>query len=454
MQIPEKPPPDDIAQLLKHDASKLFRAVTGATIQGRYLHWSKLKYQEPPEGLSHVDWWALIKFQRKLLYTQVPLIDPEGKPFRFLVSDPIPERLHKLDQGAGGMIQVPEQLTNRETRDQYHVSSLIEEAITSSQLEGAATTRLVAKEMLRIGREPHDRSERMILNNYLTMQKLGQLKSEPLSKELVFRIHRIVTHESLDDPSAAGRFRRADESVYVGDDYGTIYHTPPPAEELEDRMAAMCAFANGETPEFFIHPAIRAIILHFWLAYDHPFKDGNGRTARTLFYWSMLRHGFWLCEYISISQIILRAPMRYQRAFLYTKTDDNDLTYFILYHLDVMKRAVEQLHEYIKRKTEQLRSLEARLRGLHELNHRQRALISHALRHPNQTYTIESHRTSHDVVYETARSDLHDLERRKLLLRRKISKTWYFSPARDLEYRLSNRPQAEVSPTIASDAAE
>ena len=58
----------------------------------------------------------------------------------------------------------------------------------------------------------------------------------------------------------------------------------------------------------FIHPMIRSIILHFWLAYDHPFVDGNGRTARALFYWSMLRHGYWLFEFISISQIILKGP--------------------------------------------------------------------------------------------------------------------------------------------------
>jgi Fic family protein len=178
-------------------------------------------------------------------------------------------------------------------------------------------------------------------------------------------------------------------------------------------------------------------MLHFWLAYDHPFVDGNGRTARALFYWSMLRHNYWLCEYISISPIILKAPAQYQLAFLYTETDENDLTYFILYHLDLMQRALRQLHDYIKRKSAQVRKLESELRGVVALNHRQRSLISHALRHPNQVYVVESHRLSHNVVYETARKDLIDLAKRGLLTARKAGRTWCFTPVSDLEMRLS-----------------
>jgi len=277
----------------------------------------------------------------------------------------------------------------------------------------------------------------MILNNFITMRRLGELKDQSLTKDLVFEIHRLITEDALDDPSAAGRFRRDDEKVVVNDMYGEVYHDPPPAAQLGERMKAMCDFANGKSPSGFVHPVLRSIALHFWLAYDHPFVDGNGRTARALFYWSMLRHHYWLCEYISISPIILKAPAQYQLAFLYTETDENDLTYFILYHLDLMQRALRQLHDYIKRKSEQVRKLESELRGVVMLNHRQRALISHALRHPNQVYVVESHRLSHNVVYETARKDLTDLAKRGLLTARKAGRTWCFTPVGDLESRLS-----------------
>ena len=290
--------------------------------------------------------------------------------------------------------------------------------------------------MIQTGRPPRDKSEQMILNNFKTMQRIGKLKTQPLSKELVLEIHRLVTDKTMDDPSEAGRFRKPNEQIYIGDMYNEVYYKPPKAEQLENRMAAMCDFANSKIPKRFIHPVIRSIILHFWLAYDHPFLDGNGRTARALFYWSMLRNGFWLFEFISISQIIHNAPIKYYRAFLDTETDDNDLTYFIVYHLDVIQKAIEKLHKYIERKTLRLRALESQLRGFTMLNHRQRSLISYALRHPNQSFTIRSHQTSHKVVYQTSRLDLLNLKKRGLLKSSKVGRTWYFTPVVDMEKRL------------------
>ena len=362
--------------------------------------------------------------------------DKAGATFKYANVDPIPESLHWIDQQAAGRIEVPEQILNPETRDQYYIGSLIEEAITSSQLEGASTTREVAKEMIRAGRDPRDVSERMILNNYLTMRRLAELKKEPMTRDLLLEIHRLVTEDTLDDPSGAGRFRTPEEEVKVWNGR-VVAHEPPAAEELEERVESMSNFANGTSPDTFLHPVLRAIILHFWLGYDHPFKDGNGRTARALFYWSMLRNNYWLCEFLSISNIILKAPAKYARSFLLTETDDNDLTYFLLYHLRVIRRSIDGLHGYIARKAGRLRVLERELQGLTALNHRQRALISHALRHPNHRYTIASHRQSHEVVYQTARTDLIDLRERGLVIATKVGRTWYYQAAKNLEQVLT-----------------
>jgi len=367
-------------------------------------------------------------------------VDKGGASFVYTQVDPIQERLHEIDKKTAGSIEVSDPITNPETKDRYYVSSLIEEAITSSQLEGATTTRQIAREMIRAGRAPRDRSEQMILNNFLAMRRIGELRTQPLSVETIFSIHQIVTEKTLHDSSAAGRLRTShDEPVVVADENNEIFHHPPPPEELEKRMEAMCRFANADDDGEFFHPVLRSIIIHFWLAYDHPFVDGNGRTARALFYWSMLHYGYWLFEFVSISNEILRGPTKYSRAFLYTETDDNDLTYFILYHLDIIQRAINDLHTYIKRKTQELQQLEGVIRSSMSLNHRQRALISHALRHPNHLYTIESHRKSHDVVYQTGRSDLLDLSDKGLLEAIKIGRTRHFKPVPDLESRLSSK---------------
>jgi Fic family protein len=404
--------------------------------QRKYLHWDKLQHYKPPEGFNHREWWLGLKLSRIDALRPIGLMDKAGGAFQFAVPESVMEELHQIDVGAGGLISLPEPITNPQTRDRYLVNSLMEEAITSSQLEGAVTTREVAKEMIRTGRKPRDISEQMILNNYVTMQRIRALKKEPLSQELIFQIHRLVTENTLDDPTAAGRFRRADEKRVVGDDYGQIYHEPPQAEELPDRMAAMCSLANGATPDYFVHPAVRAIILHFWLAYDHPFVDGNGRTARALFYWAMLHHGYWLFEFISISSILRKAPSKYGSSFLYTETDDNDLTYFLIAQTQVIRRAILELHAYIERKKEETHHAELRMRALDLFNHRQVAIIRHALKHPGQRYTFTSHQQSHNIVYQTARTDLLELGEKGVLEQRKKSRQIFFIAPADLSARL------------------
>ena len=208
-------------------------------------------------------------------------------------------------------------------------------------------------------------------------------------------------------------------------------------------MDLMCSFANGEQPDEFIPPALRAIILHFWLAYDHPFVDGNGRTARALFYWAMARQGYWLCEYVSISRILKKARGQYARSYLYSETDDNDVTYFALYQMRVLLRAIGDLHEYLARKASELQEAEELVRRTSlvtdDLNPRQLALIHHALKKPGARYTVESHRISHGVSYETARSDLLRLTRLKLLSQRKSGKAYVFVPSEDLRAKLKTR---------------
>ncbi len=436
--MPRRPPDhEEVWRRLQAEperAATLARSLVDVARDTPYLHWDQIRHREPPSDLTREEWWIALKLLREPRFRSVPLRDLRSRPFRYLFTDRIAEWTHEIDMGAGGAVEMGDPITTPETRDRYYVSSLIQEAITSSQLEGAATTRQEAREMLRAGRAPRHRGERMIRNNFLTMKRLRTYREDPLSPDLVFEIHRGITEGTLEEPGEAGRFRDPGDRRVVGDRLGQVFHEPPPAPQLPARLEAMCRFANAEKP--FVHPVVRSIILHFWLAFDHPFTDGNGRTARALFYWSMLRHGYWLSEFVSISRIILRAPARYYRAFLYTETDENDLTYFILHQLGVFRRAMRELHDYIRRKTRETREIEARLRGMSVLNHRQRALVGHALRHPGSSYTIAGHRTSHDVVYQTARTDLLDLWARGLLHRRKVGRAYHFFPPPDLERRL------------------
>lgn len=412
---------------------------------GRYRHWDGLRHLKPPQGMSVDEWWVGIKFARLNLLRELPLHDVKGAPFKYALVDPALEMIHEIDQQAGSKFghSEPEALTDPRRRDQYLVSSLMEEAITSSQLEGATTTREVAKEMIRSGRPPKDRDERMIANNYRAMLLTREHKDKPLTSEFIFNLHRVVTEGTLDDPDAAGRFRKADEAIVVWDEErAQVIHAPPNAEELPARLEAMCRFANGtDNAQGYMPPVVRAILLHFWLAYDHPFVDGNGRTARALFYWSMLKEGFWLCEYISLSRALKKARPSYMRSFVYAESDQNDTTYFVLSQLAFIIRAVRQLHEYIEMKAAERRKLMGLLRSSSpEFNHRQLALLTHAVKHPNEVYTVASHQTTQRVSYMTARNDLMDLEKKGFLFRRKIyGKTVSYIATDDLERKLAKK---------------
>ncbi len=436
MKVPQSPP--RVAEFFEEvrkteNAAEVMQTILQAKQPAEYFHWDKLKHLQPPDGLTNQEWWFAVKMHRANQYRRAPLNDVEGQPFVYGLPDPIQEQLSYIDRSMAGTISTLEKVANSDMKDRYLLRSLVEEAITSSQLEGAATTREQAKILIRSGRKPGNTFERMILNNYQTMQRISKLKKERLSKELILEIHRQVTSETLEDSTYEGRIRKANKDIKVYNTEGETLHVPPLADELEPRMEAMCRFANAESSKPYIHPVLRSIILHFWLAYDHPFVDGNGRTARALFYWSMLHQGYWLAEYISISEIILEGPVKYGRAFLYTESDDNDLTYFLLYHLEVIHRAVRLLNKYVERKSRENAKMEAKLRVTNTLNLRQRALVSHALRHPMFRYTFDSHSNSHGIVYQTARTDLLDLKERGILQGQKVAKQWFFRPAPDLE---------------------
>jgi Fic family protein len=186
-----------------------------------------------------------------------------------------------------------------------------------------------------------------------------------------------------------------------------------------------------------MHPVVRAILLHFWLAYDHPFEDGNGRTARALFYWSMRTRGYWLVEYLSISAILRKAPSQYTKAFLYTETDAGDTTYFLIYQLGVVKRAIEELHDYLRKKVKEIAGTERAIKRSSEYNHRQLALLSDAMRNPDHVYTFVSHAGSHNVTDETGRRDILQLEEHRLLVRSRVRRKAVFSPAPELRLRLT-----------------
>jgi len=385
-------------------------------INAEYPYWDKVKYIKTDSNLDSRLLWFALKYLRQ---SDSILLEFGKYQFSFTVTDEMLELLHYFDMNIGGNL-VGENLIPSENKNLYLVSSIMEEAIASSQMEGAATTRKVAKEMLRKSEKPKNKGQQMILNNYLTINYIKEISQNEFSIEVLKEIHRLMTVNTLDEEKDSGNLRDNDNIIVIDGITGDIAHQPPCYKELEGLLSDLEIFfnQNGKT---FIHPIVKGIIIHFMLAYIHPFVEGNGRTARSLFHWYMIKCGYWLIEYMSVSRIIHKTKKQYENAFLYTEYDANDLTYFILYNLRKMKVAFEDLKNYFKRKTEENNSvlLFANLKGI---NQRQSQIVKIVQDKPNISFTVKEIENRFSVSNFTARTDLETLVKTGYLLEIKINK--------------------------------
>lgn len=370
----------------------------------QYLYWTDIKYKELPGDLSARELWACVKLSRMFAKT----LEIGRYRFKLHVTDHMQQQCHEFDMNLGGYLGTQSFIPDAD-KNRYLVSSNMEEAIASSQMEGAATTRKIAKDMLRKSISPRTRSEQMIYNNYETIRFILEHRDEKFTKETLLHIHRLMTYKTLEDPNDEGRFR-TDNNVVVEDGitHETI-QTPPDCSEIEALVADVCKFFDEDNFNgVFIHPIIKGIIIHFLIAFIHPFVDGNGRTARAVFYWYMLRRGYWLTEYLSISRIIARSKRQYEKAYLYTECDANDLGYFIAYHLRAVGLAYDELRQYIQRKIDEKQQTSDFLK-LGNINARQAQIIKWYNDTPNISFSVKEIQTRMNVSYPTAKGDLDGL---------------------------------------------
>lgn len=368
-----------------------------------YLYWDKVKHLAPKDiHAEHL--WRAVKMQRELGLQKVKF---GNYTFSFNVTAVMQSLLHDFDLNMGGSLSADGIIPNNE-KQVYLVSSIMEEAIASSQMEGASTTRKVAKDMLRKKLSPINKSQQMILNNYHTIQHLNEQKDKELTIDMLLDVHQNISEHTLDNPAYEGILRNTDD-IYVMDAInGEIAHTPPSHTEMDSILRDVITFSNEDNPNRFIHPIIKGIILHFMIAWIHPFVDGNGRTARSLVYWYLLKKGYWLTEYLSISRIIYKNKKRYERMFLYTEADDKDMTYFILYNLQVMKKAYEELKLYLARKQDERKSI-LTYSDIDGINMRQMSILKILDEVPSSILLPQEVASRCGVSERTARNDLQAL---------------------------------------------
>lgn len=374
-----------------------------------FEYWDTIKYKRCPEGCTPQQLWTYVKAAR--VKSMMSVWGKYG--ITLTLTNQMQRMCHEIDMNWGGSWGT-DSIIGDENKEQYLVGSLMEEAIYSSQMEGAATTRKVAKEMLRKKMTPKDKSQQMIANNYQTIQFIVSHKDALLTPELLLQIHQLMTEHTMQNPQEAGCFRSNNDVVVENGITHETVHIPPTYDEIPNFVEDLCRFFNEQDAPQFIHPIIRGIIIHFMVAYVHPFADGNGRIARALFYWYMLKQGYWLTEYLSISRVIAKSKKSYEKAFLYTEADDMDMGYFVAYNMRVLQQSFKQLQDYIKRKQEEKRAATSFLR-IGNINARQAQIIKMFADDSNLVVTIADLQAKFLVSPTTAKADVVGLMNMGLL---------------------------------------
>lgn len=402
--------------------------------KGEYLPWDALRHRLPA-GVDPQIYWSLTRILRRASGRSLTLNGYSLDELAFInITPQMQQTLSMVDRLAtsGGEAELLEPLlTARHLLEELRA----EESISSSQLEGAATTSRVALEMIKINRAPRDESEKMIMGNFHMMEYVNAHCSDDLTLANFKQLHTIAVGDINDEKYRPGEFRTSDD-VVVADIQNEIIHTPPAHDEIELRLSRLFQWANTPHEQLigkeYLHPLIKACILHFMVGFIHPFHDGNGRAARALFYGYMLRCGYSAFQHISISKLLKKASTAYAKAYCYSETDEMDLTYFVDYQCSIVGRALGEYVDYIQHMVKVRSELDAFLyeSGIGAtLNARQHSLLNVAFARPGNIFTAAEVRERLGVSDNTARKDLNALAELGLLRTHKDGKeTVYISP--------------------------
>jgi len=390
----------------------------------KYLSKEEIGYRIPND-ISLEEFWGSVQSFRQQHSQGMPFDDQDGYVFRYMLISSLQQKLHGIDSLGRDSIY---KLVKEEIEWEMVKDSLMEEAVFSSAIEGAFSTVKRLKEMVDQKQPPRDINDQMVLNNYNAMQFILKEKHRDLTIDFILELQKIVTADTLDDDDTAysGKFR--DDLVYIKDKRGRIIYTPPPADKVLPAMEKLVGWVNQKNGGVFIHPIIKACFVHLYFVHIHPFFDGNGRTARALFYFDLIKNEYEFFKYFSISVAVQKAKGKYYKAIRNSETHEGDFTYFLLYMSETILESIHLvktriLHHYQKEFVVDRLNKDGIL-----LNARQQKFIKKFFIMDQRVITIKKYQGWFKVVYETARRDLDDLNNKKVLVKGRQGRAFVYRP--------------------------
>lgn len=266
------------------------------------------------------DFNAFLQTLEELYYKTLPLSDFDGNSIVFI------ENHAAVNQNAVKLLLQAQ-------GKYYGIKAAEDEIIATSAIESIDFSRDSVRRILK-GMAPCDEQENRILGIKHGLEFIADTTNK-ITEENFYKLYMMTVGDFLsgDDKLRDGNFYRHDK-VYVVSD--RVEHSGLDYKIVPVFMKSLIAFINEEDD---INDFIKAAVIHFYIAYVHPYFDGNGRMARLVHLWFLIQKGYQSALFVPFSSHIEKSRKAYYDA--YTAIEENkkysgkiDVTPFILYFIN------------------------------------------------------------------------------------------------------------------------
>lgn len=285
--------------------------LTAMLTDKHFLDYGRLSRKYPD------DFADFLEALKLLYYKPLPLLDFNGSSAVYIKDHA------DIDFGAIRLLMQPQNAS-------FGIRAATEEIIASSAIENIDFSRDSVRNILK-GLAPTDEVENRILGQKKGIEFISDT-SNKITEENIHTLYMTTIGQFLtgDERLLEERLYRHD-TVFVMSDH--VEHSGIDHRKLPEYMGRLVEFINADDG---MNDLVKAAIIHFYIAYLHPYFDGNGRMARLMHLWFLVQKGYRSAMFIPMSGHIERSRSAYYAA--YTAVEDNmkfsgtlDLTPFIMY---------------------------------------------------------------------------------------------------------------------------
>lgn len=287
----------------------------------KFMDYRKMSNKYPDTFQGYLDTLSIF-------YKKLPLEDAQGN-FMVFLEETLKiqtSTLRTLFQNQSGL---------------YSAKSLETEIIATSAIENIDFSRDSVRSILS-GQASKNEEEKRIEG----LKKGLEFIADPgnkITEENIYKLYKMTIGQYLDEENQLkeGNLYRHD-SVYV---VGTkVEHTGISYKQVPSYMKSLVTYINQKDD---IQDLMKACIIHFYIAYVHPWFDGNGRMARLVHLWFLVQRGYQSVLFVPFSSLIEKTRKQYYDAYQtiednYRYTHTIDVTPFLLYFINNVYNKIEQ----------------------------------------------------------------------------------------------------------------